>query len=49
MLILSPFSTAACDIPYAAYDADTAETRVFGAFSAYSCAVAIPGGPFSGN
>ncbi|KAK1252627.1 hypothetical protein MKX08_003814 [Trichoderma sp. CBMAI-0020] len=43
------YNTAACDIPYAAYSADTAETIIFGAFSAYSCAVAIPGGPFGGN
>ncbi|KAL7919389.1 hypothetical protein ACQKWADRAFT_323059 [Trichoderma austrokoningii] len=43
------YNTPACAIPYAAYDSDTAKTIVVGNFSAYSCAVGIPGGPFSGN
>ncbi|KAM0260882.1 hypothetical protein ACHAQJ_002500 [Trichoderma viride] len=41
------FNKAECGIPYAAYSGDEATTIVFGAFSAYSCAVAVPGGPFN--
>ncbi|PTB45267.1 hypothetical protein M441DRAFT_130225 [Trichoderma asperellum CBS 433.97] len=43
------YNTATCDVPYAAYQSDTANTIVNGAFSAFSCAVSIPGGPFGGN
>ncbi|RFU72778.1 hypothetical protein TARUN_9482 [Trichoderma arundinaceum] len=35
------YNTADCDIPYAAYDRDTATTLVNGAFAAFSCGVAI--------